>query len=89
MTITEYMNPDLFSLTSQPGLTLDQQMQLDSANYDEYAAACKNHEQLTEEERRIGYELEAKHAAKANVLQQLQAQQNDGSPQTPNGMPLM
>ncbi len=92
MTPADYLNPHLFPLSTQEGLSLEQQLQLDAVNYDEYAKTIENREQLDGRERAIGRELEAKHAARANVLQQAKAVQQGGqnnAPQGPDGRPLV
>ena len=90
MTAAEYLDSKLFPLTTQEGLTLEQQTQLDAVNYDEYATAVANRERLDDRERAVGRELEAKHAARANVLQQAKGSQGDqdNAPQGPDGRPL-
>ena len=88
MTVQEYMNPQMFPLTSQEGLTPEKQIQLDSLNFDEYQKAKRAHEPMNEHERRVGYELECKHAVRGSVLRALQGGEDDG-PQGPDGKPLM
>ena len=88
MTAAEYLSEHLFPLTHQQGLTLEQQLALDATNYDEYEAALKNHRQLNEHERAVGFELEAKHVARGNVMRQIQGETGIGSPQGPDGRPL-
>lgn len=68
MTVAEYLSAHLFPLTSQPGLRLEQQMRVDAANYDDYMRAVRTGSHLTDEERAIGRELEAKHAARGSVM---------------------
>lgn len=72
MTPDEYASPQLWPLTSQPGLDIESQLQLDSLNYDEWLTAKRNGEPHDERERAVGRELEAKHAARGAVLRQLQ-----------------
>lgn len=96
MTIAEYMNPDLFVLTSQPGLNLDSQMEIDALNYDEYEKDRRAHVQMDDRQRAVGRELEAKHAARGSVLRQSQTgrgvgydpNSRPGNPQMLGGAPL-
>ncbi len=76
MTPEEYASPHLFPLTTQEGLDLSGQLQLDAVNYDEYVSARRRREALDERERAVGRELETKHAARASVLRA--AQQGPG-----------
>lgn len=89
MTIAEYLSEHLFPLSAQPGLTLEQQLAVDAVNFDEHEEARRNHEQMTDHERAVGRELEAKHAARANVIRQAQALKGEGAPQGPDGRPLV
>lgn len=89
MTIMEYRDEGLFPHTTQPGLSLDQQMAVDAQNYDEYEESRRNHEPMTDHERAVGRELESKHAARASVLRQAQAERTGGQPQGPDGRPLV
>lgn len=72
MTPEEYLSPALWPLTSQPGLDIESQLQLDAVNYDEWQTARRNGEPHDEHERAVGRELEAKNAARGGVLRALQ-----------------
>jgi hypothetical protein len=71
MTIADYLNPEYFPLTTQPGLNIEQQMLIDSANYDELMEAEQAGALLTPEEEEISRELKAKHAAMPNVTAEM------------------
>ena len=88
MTAADYSSPQLFPLTTQPGLDIRAQMQIDSVNFDEYDAAMKRHEQLTDEERAVGRELEAKRASRESVLRELNGGNDPEFPQGPDGRPI-
>lgn len=90
MTVHEYMSPQLFPLTTQPGLTLEQQMTLDAVNYDEYEESRTAYDRLSDHERAVGRELEAKNAARDSVLRQVQGRQDtsSGSVLGANGRPV-
>lgn len=76
MTPDEYLDPRSWPLTGQQGLGIEEQLQLDALNFDEYSAAKRGGEQMDERERAIGRELEAKHAVRGGVIRQLQQMQN-------------
>lgn len=88
MTIEEYMSESLFPHSTQQGLTLEQQLTIDATNFSEYSEAKKNHEPMTFDERQIGFELEAKNAARESVLREAQTRQTSGYPQGAKGAPL-
>lgn len=71
MTVAEYMNPTQFPLTTQPGLPPADQLFIDAFNYDEMMAARERGEQFSPQQLAAAAELEAKHAARAEVAQQL------------------
>lgn len=88
MTAAEYCDPRLFPLTSQQGLDLEEQIKIDAINYDEYQKAERNYEQLSDHERAVGRELEAKAAARAAVMRERQGRDDD-APQGADGRPLI
>ncbi len=88
MTVKEYLDSKLFPLSTQPGLTIYDQLKLDALNADEYDAAMKRHEQLTDEERAVGRELEAKRASRESVLRELNGGNDPEFPQGPDGRPI-
>jgi hypothetical protein len=69
MTVAEYMSPQRFPLTTQPGLRPDQQMMIDSVNYDELNDNAGG--LLTPEEEQIARELDEKNSARAEIMAQL------------------
>lgn len=71
MTIADYLNPEYFPHTTQPGLTIEQQMLIDSQNFDELMEAENAGALLTEEEQEIARELKAKRAAMPNVAAEI------------------
>jgi hypothetical protein len=73
MTLAEYMSPEFFPLTTQAGLTPEQQVRLDTVNIDEYQEAVNNHHPLDDRQRAVGRELETKRAARLSVLAELAA----------------
>jgi len=93
MTAAEYLSESYFPLSTQPGLEFEDQAALDAANYDEYTAAAARHEQMTDRERQVGRELEAKHAARGSVIRSLKEgtpnPHERPAPQGPGGQPLM
>ncbi len=74
MTPDEYCAQELWPLTTQPGLDIESQLQLDAVNYDEWQTAKRNGEPHDDRERAVGRELEAKNAARGAVLRSLQQQ---------------
>lgn len=85
MTAKEYCDSQLFPLSTQEGLSLEQQLALDAVNYDEYQKAEQHYEQLSDHERAVGRELAAKAAARGSVMREKQAQ---NMPQGADGRPL-
>lgn len=71
MTIADYLNPEYFPKTTQPGLTIEQQMLIDATNFDELMEAEKGGALMTPEEEEIARELRAKRAAMPNVTAEL------------------
>lgn len=64
MSDNEYMSAARFPLTTQPGITIEQQRMLDSMNYDELNDAEQNGALLTDEEKQILAELTAKRSSR-------------------------
>lgn len=60
MNESEYMNPTLFPLTTQPGLSIDQQMLIDSHNIDTLDEAVAAGSLLTPDEQAVAAELNRK-----------------------------
>lgn len=71
MTLSTYMNPAQFPLTSQKGLLAKQQFLIDAVNLDSLEAAKAEGEALTAEDLRRLAELQAK--AKARPALQAEA----------------
>lgn len=81
LTLAEYMNSQLFPLTSQPGLSPHDQMMIDAVNYDEFKEDSEGGALLTDEEQRIGAELKRKHDSRESVLAELKrASHGPGTP---------
>lgn len=62
MTKNEYLDGNRFPLTTQPGLTLDQQMMIDAHNLDELKEMLALGEPLNQKQERVRNELETKRA---------------------------
>lgn len=75
ITLAQYMSAQLFPLTSQPGISPEQQMLLDTTNYDAVREALDNGEQLSPVEQATARELEVKHNARAAVAAELRRMQ--------------
>ena len=67
ISMADYMNPQMFPLTTQAGLPPDKQMLIDAHNYDEFREVVESGRVLSEEEAAVGRELELKARAR-NVL---------------------
>lgn len=80
MTIADYLNAQYFPHTTQPGLSIDQQMLIDSQNYDDLMEAEQAGALLTPEEEEIARELKAKHAAMPNVIAEIKQSQKPAPP---------
>lgn len=70
MTLAEYMDPGRFPETTQEGLTPQQQMMIDAVNYDDVVEAREAGRAVADG---LWKELEAKHAARAEVAKELNA----------------
>lgn len=73
MTLTEYMDPAKFPLTTQKGLSPQKQMMLDSMNYDDLAPYEEEGRAMSEEQKEIWAELRAKRDARPEVTAELKA----------------
>lgn len=71
MTLAEYMNPRMFPRTTQIGLSPDQQIMLDSVNYDSVREDERNNAPLNPEEVATAAELRTKYAAMPEVAAEL------------------
>lgn len=60
MNESEYLNPTLFPHTTQPGLSIDQQMLIDATNLDELDEAVAAGSLLTPDEQAVAGELNRK-----------------------------
>lgn len=69
MTLDEYMSPSRFPLTTQCGLSPEEQMLIDSINYDEFVEHEANG-LVPPEDLAIGLELKEKRAAMPSVAKQ-------------------
>lgn len=78
ITLAQYMSAQAFPLTTQPGLSPEQQMMLDANNYDAVREAVENGEPMTAIEQATARELEVKHNARAAVAAELRAMQGRG-----------
>jgi len=87
--IEDYMNPGLFPLTTQLGLTVEQQMLLDAMNYDDVVADESAGVSLSENDQAVANELKAKHAARESVLEEIRKKKATtlvATPATPPGV---
>lgn len=73
MTLAEYMDPARFPLTTQKGLTPEQQMMIDAVNYDDLREMEAAGRPLTGDTARRAAELRTKNAARAGVAAELNA----------------
>jgi len=71
MTITEYMNPEKFPMTSQKGSSPENQLWLDAFNYDQLEEAVANGHQMDEEQIQIRKELAIKRPWMAELTKQI------------------
>lgn len=83
MDLKTYMSADYFPLTTQPGLTPEQQLLIDAVNYDQAMADEAAGVTWTPAEVDTVNELKAKHAARDSVMAQLKGPW--GSPPAPHG----
>ncbi len=73
MTPAEYMDPARFPRTTQPGLSLRNQMLIDAVNYDDVAEARELGTPIAPEHLATVKELEEKYAVQAQVIEQAKA----------------
>ncbi len=73
MTLAEYMDPAKFPLTTQKGLTPQQQMMIDAVNYDELKEKRDAGVVFTSRQAALWAEQEAKHAARPQVAAEANA----------------
>lgn len=83
MTIADYLNAEYFPRTTQPGLTIEQQMLIDSQNYDDLVEAESMGALLTPSEEETARELKAKHAAMPSITAELNQRRNPPAPDQP------
>jgi hypothetical protein len=75
MTLAEYMDPQRFPLTTQSGLSAQQQLMLDAFNWDALTEARENGEQLAEDQKAIYRELRVKMHHNAPLTRELRQQE--------------
>jgi DNA-binding GntR family transcriptional regulator len=73
MTLTEYMDPAKFPLTTQKGLSPQQQMMIDAMNYDDLREMEEAGRAIEGESAERAAELRAKHDARPEVTAELKA----------------
>jgi len=73
MTLAEYMDPARFPLTTQTGLTPQQQMMIDAVNFDDLREMEESGRAIEGETADRAAELRAKHDARAAVAAELYA----------------
>jgi hypothetical protein len=81
MTLSEYMDPGHFPLTTQRGLSPKNQLLIDSFNYDQGREAVESGEQFTAEDQARWAELRAKMAEQPRLLREpREAEKAEGRP---------
>jgi hypothetical protein len=75
MTIDEYMDPNRFPATTQAGLGPKDQLMIDAVNYDALKEAIENGEELTESQKAVWAEFEAKMQHHARLTRELAAEE--------------
>ncbi len=78
MTLAEYMDPERFPLTTQKGLRPEQQLMIDAFNYDDVRTDREEGREVRPEDAALVAELEAKNAARAEVMAELRAKERAG-----------
>ena len=78
LTLAEYTSAERFPLTTQTGLTPEQQMRIDAFNHDQLKGAIEEGYPMTDEDRRRWAELQEKIAAQPAIIRELRESGNGG-----------